>query len=230
MDDHTRYKAPDDAPTTQWDDAQRRLGNLAPAAPKWKPEKWAPEANAPAGADLVAGDADAVDALAGEFDDDAFLEEFRVKRLAELKGAQEKREAAGAVATITASEYVDRVTRASAERWVFCHLFGGRVRACDDVDDALGVIARGPAGAGAVFVRADAAAVSPGYPDAALPTLLAYHGGACVATLKGVAALAPAGGRRPTPASVAAALLGAAPGCLVEDPKAGSDGSDSGSE
>jgi hypothetical protein len=229
MDDRTYYTAPDDAPTTQWDDAQRRLGNLAPAEPRWKAAAWAPAGDAPTGAALVAGDADAVEELEGEFDDDAFLEEFRVKRLAELKDKAEKEHASSLVSTITAADYVSRVTRASADRWVVCHLYGDRVRACAEVDDALGVIASGPAGADTTFVRAEAASVSPGFPDAALPTLLAYRGGECVATLKGGAALAPRGGARPTPASVAAALLAAAPGCLAESRRTGS-GSDSGSE
>lgn len=31
--------------TTQWDDAQRKLGNLPPLPPEHKPEKFAPEAD-----------------------------------------------------------------------------------------------------------------------------------------------------------------------------------------
>lgn len=39
--------------TTQWDDAQRKLGNLPPLPPEEKPEKYAPERE-PTTADRVA--------------------------------------------------------------------------------------------------------------------------------------------------------------------------------
>ena len=75
------------------------------------------------------------------------------------------------------------------------------------------------------FVRVPADDVTPGIPDAALPTLLAYSGGACVAKLTGAAAL---GGVRATAEGMAAALARAAPGCLAggRQPRGGS-GSDS---
>ena len=39
---HTVYKGPE-GETTQWEDIHRRLGNLPPKAPVWKPEKYTAE-------------------------------------------------------------------------------------------------------------------------------------------------------------------------------------------
>lgn len=38
---HTVYKGPE-GETTQWEDIQRRLGNLGPKAPVWMPEAYKP--------------------------------------------------------------------------------------------------------------------------------------------------------------------------------------------
>jgi hypothetical protein len=75
-DNHTTYTRIEGT-TTQWEDIQRKRGNLAPAEAVWKPDAWAPEAALPTGAALLDGDADAVSDLEGEFDDDRFLEEYR---------------------------------------------------------------------------------------------------------------------------------------------------------
>ena len=73
---HTTYKRAE-GESTQWEDAQRRLGNMAPAEEVWKPEAWAPTAARPAGAALIDGGRDELSDLEGEFDDDRFLEEYR---------------------------------------------------------------------------------------------------------------------------------------------------------
>ena len=114
-----------------------------------------------------------------------------------------------------------------------CHLFREGVGECADVDGALAeVAARAASGKDTTtpppsFVRAPADDVTPGYPDAALPTLLVYHDGACVASLKGRADVAAPGGGRPTPASVLAALQRAAPGLLSVGGGGRGGGSDS---
>ena len=259
-DNHTVYERPE-GQTTQWEDIQRKMGNMAPAEKVWKPATWSAKQELPKGlAALVGtgGDADAVGDLEGEFDDDRFLEEYRLKRLAELRDREEAgREAAalgkrGVVATISKEEYVPRVTRASAgvdpdgafafapaaaaaaaasgeddeegdedggpslagpkptgpARWIVCHMFREGAAGCDDVDDALRQLADSPAAAAPAaaplapssssssssssrqfprvsFVRIRADDVAPGYPASALPTLLVYYGGECVASLKG---------------------------------------------
>jgi len=220
---HTTYTAPPDAPSTQWDDHHRKLGNLPPVEKAAPPPARAPAPDAPRGAALLDGAASDVSDLEDEFGDDAFLEEYRAARLAELRAAAARAESA-AVDTIAKADYLPRVTHASrGGRWVVCHLFRDGVGACADVDAALGEVARSARAAGSAaaapapalcIVRAPADDITPGYPDAGLPTLLVYHDGACVASIKGVAAVAAPGGGRPSPASVLAALTGAAPAGL----------------
>lgn len=257
-DNHTVYERPE-GQTTQWEDIQRKMGNMAPAEKVWKPAAWSAKQELPRGlAALVGGGnggADAVDDLEGEFDDDRFLEEYRLKRLAELREKEEAGKAAalggkrGVVATISKEEYVAKVTRASAgvdpdadafafapsgenannddeeddddngplsvagpkptgpPRWVVCHMFREGAAGCDDVDEALQQLADSPAATAPAapstsssscssssrrrqfprvsFVRVRADDVAPGYPASALPTLLVYFGGECVASLKG---------------------------------------------
>ncbi len=74
---NTVYRGDPDA-TTEWDDIQRKMGNLPPKAPAWKPEEFVPEAE-------VAKDKEWIDAkdeaelsdLEDEFADDRALEEYR---------------------------------------------------------------------------------------------------------------------------------------------------------
>lgn len=231
---HATYTAPHDAPSTQWDDIQRKHGNLPPAPPRATPAPWAPAPDAPRGAALLDGGASDVSDLEDEFQDDAFLEEYRAKRVAELRAAADAAARGDAVSTITAADYIVHVTHASRQgAWVVCHLFREGVGECADVDGALAeVAARAASGKDTTtpppsFVRAPADDVTPGYPDAALPTLLVYHDGACVASLKGRADVAAPGGGRPTPASVLAALQRAAPGLLSVGGGGRGGGSDS---
>jgi hypothetical protein len=306
-DNRTVYERPE-GQTTQWEDIQRKMGNMAPAEKVWKPAAWEAKRELPRGLTALigggsgkSGDADALGDLEGEFDDDRFLEEYRLKRLAELREKEEKASSQGkrgVVATISKEEYVAKVTRASAgvdpdnafvsatneeeeddededagpssslgpkptspPRWIVCHMFREGVTSCDDVDDALRQLADSPAASAPAattststsssstststkpfprvsFVRIRADDVAPGYPASALPTLLVYFGGECVASLKGKDAFSGVGigggsskkdedekrssysktprdaGRLSTSA-VVSALEGAAPGILM---------------
>lgn len=74
---HTVYKGPE-GETTQWDDIQRKLGNLPPKEPVWKPEAYAPDKEEEKGEAQIKGkDADELSDLEDEFVDDTFLEEYR---------------------------------------------------------------------------------------------------------------------------------------------------------
>jgi hypothetical protein len=74
---HTTYKGPE-GETTQWEDIQRKLGNLPEKAPVWKPEAWKPGAEAPKGEALMRDkDAEELSDLEDEFGDNRFLEEYR---------------------------------------------------------------------------------------------------------------------------------------------------------
>ena len=74
---HTVYKG-DPRDTTQWDDIQRRLGNLPPKAPVWKPEKYTAEVEEVKDRAWVDSKAaEELSDLEDEFADDRFMEEYR---------------------------------------------------------------------------------------------------------------------------------------------------------
>lgn len=74
---HTVYKGPE-GETTQWDDIQRKLGNLAPLEPVEKPENFAPEQEVVKdNAFLDDRDEEELDHLEDAFADDRELEKYR---------------------------------------------------------------------------------------------------------------------------------------------------------
>lgn len=74
---HTVYKGPE-GETTQWEDLQRKFGNLPAKAPVWKPQGYAPQAERrPDRAWLDGKDEAELEELDDEFRDDAFLEQYR---------------------------------------------------------------------------------------------------------------------------------------------------------
>ena len=79
---HTVYTG-QEGETTEWEDLQRKHGNLPPKEPAWKPEAYAPNADddgAPAKKDEAWVDAkreDELSDLEDELADDRFLEQYR---------------------------------------------------------------------------------------------------------------------------------------------------------
>ena len=74
---HTTYKGPE-GQTTQWDDIQVKLGNIAPRSPKHKPPKYEGEKQVVKDADWVcAQDADNLSEHEDDFADDRALENVR---------------------------------------------------------------------------------------------------------------------------------------------------------
>lgn len=74
---HNVYKAPD-GETTQWDDIQRKMGNLPAKEPVVKADSWKAEPDTTK--DKAWIDSHAADELGeaeDEFDDDRFLEQYR---------------------------------------------------------------------------------------------------------------------------------------------------------
>ncbi|GBF98180.1 hypothetical protein Rsub_10680 [Raphidocelis subcapitata] len=199
---HTVYKGPE-GETTQWEDIQRRLGNLPERPPAWKPEAWRPEAGAPRGEARVKGkDADELSDLEDEFTDDRFLEEYRQRRIREMRDAA-ARPRFGTLDEIGGSDFVTRVTEASRDHWVVCLLYKSGHAGCGVLEQCLQELARKHPGTR--FLKIVSTSCIPNYPDANLPTLLIYHGGACK---RNVVGLAPFGGARATPEQVALALVG----------------------
>ena len=76
-DDHTVYKGPEGR-TTQWEDIQRKMGNLPPKEPPSKPDPWTPDkGDARDAAWLDSRDDKELEDLEDEFEDDRFLEQYR---------------------------------------------------------------------------------------------------------------------------------------------------------
>ena len=74
---HSTYKGPE-GQTTQWDDIQRKMGNLPAKEPVKAADPFMPERAETKNKEWV--DSKAVDELAeldDEFDDDRFLEQYR---------------------------------------------------------------------------------------------------------------------------------------------------------
>ena len=76
-DDHTIYKGPEGR-TTQWQDIQRKMGNLPPKEPPSKPDPWTPDKGDARDAGwLDSRDEKELEDLEEEFEDDRFLEQYR---------------------------------------------------------------------------------------------------------------------------------------------------------
>ena len=74
---HTTYKGPE-GQTTQWEDIQVKLGNMAPKAPKHKAPKWEGEQEMRKDtAWLAQRDEDELSEHEDAFDDDREMEELR---------------------------------------------------------------------------------------------------------------------------------------------------------
>ena len=77
---HSVYKAPD-GETTQWDDIQRKMGNLPAKEPVKKADPWEPEQNQGKNKEWIDGRAaEDLEEAEDEFDDDRFLEQYRLDR------------------------------------------------------------------------------------------------------------------------------------------------------
>lgn len=211
---HTIYKGPE-GETTQWEDIQRRLGNLPPAPPKWKPPAYTPEAEQVRDKEWVAsaaGEVELREDAEDAFDDDRFLEEYRQKRIRELQEAA-ARPRFGTVELIRGSEFVEKVTNAGPDVWVVLHLFKDGHQGCGLLQQCLDELAaKYPS---TKFLRIVSTDAIPHYPDANLPTLLLYHDTHCLKHAVGLSHFG--GAKRITPEQVALVLNTWGPLCLTPD-------------
>uniref|UniRef100_A0A0E0K1S0 Phosducin domain-containing protein n=1 Tax=Oryza punctata TaxID=4537 RepID=A0A0E0K1S0_ORYPU len=122
---HFVYKDVEGA-STEWDDIQRRLGNLPPKPEPFKPPAYAPKVDAdeqPKSKEwLDAREPDELEDLEDELDDDRFLEQYRRMRLAELREAA-KAAKFGSIVPITGSDFVREVSQAPSDVWVVVFLY-----------------------------------------------------------------------------------------------------------
>ena len=212
MEYHTIYKGSEEE-SSQWDDVQRKLGNLPPKDAVWKPEAYTPEEETKRDESfLESKDIDELQELDDDFADDRFLEDYRRRRIEELqRGSALPR--FGSLESIRGDEFVAQVTNAGDGIWVVCHLCKDSVGDCGILNTCLGDLAqRFPA---TKFLKIVSTDCIPGYPDENLPTMLLYRDTKCVATLVGLGEF---GGRRGTsPDLVALTLNRYGPVCGVAD-------------
>ncbi|XP_052197550.1 uncharacterized protein LOC127804670 [Diospyros lotus] len=216
---HFVYKDVEGA-STQWDDIQRKLGNLPAKPPAFKPPAFTPAEDH----DSVPKDKDWIDSKTEDqledleddpdLDDDRFLHEYRKKRLAEMREAAKVRRY-GSVIPISGSDFVREVSQAPPDVWVVVILFKDGYPECGILLQCLEELAtRYPA---TKFVKIISTDCIPNYPDRNLPTLLVYNNGAVKANYVGLHSF----GRRCTPEGVAFVLCQSDP--VLNDGQAGSE-------
>ncbi|XP_062020757.1 uncharacterized protein LOC133737163 [Rosa rugosa] len=134
---HYIYKDLDGA-STQWNDNQAKLGNLPPKKPAFKPPPFTPaddEASLPKDKswtdDKTQQDLEDDPDLGDDpdLDDDLFLEEYRRKRLFELREAAEVA-SFGSVVPISGSDFVREVSQAPLDVWVVVILYKEGIAEC----------------------------------------------------------------------------------------------------
>jgi len=192
----TVYTQPLGAPreTTEWGDAQRRLGNYAPLEPEPPRPAWQPAA-------------DALVSAAAREEEAAELEALRQRRLSALRAAAQRPRHGALLFLPDAAAYTREVTAASLRCDVVLLVTRSGHAGCDAAQAALATIARRSSALKCLVCDA-AAAVSGGrLPDSALPQLLLYRRGEVVLQHAGTAWAGPSH-RHLTPEVLAAALDG----------------------
>lgn len=204
---HYRYET-HEKEDTEWDAIHRKLGNL-PQKPKKKPPapfdpKTEPEKNQDW---LAEQQEDDLEDLEDDFDDDRFLEEYRKKRIEELKNKRTNLEF-GALTQINGPQFIPQVTDASESVWVIVFMFQPQNTKCMQLESCLEELASDFTGT--KFVKILSEDCIPGYPHQHLPTVLVYHNRSCKKTLTGLELY---GSGRITPEAVAEVLNAIGPIC-----------------
>ncbi|KAG6424795.1 hypothetical protein SASPL_115215 [Salvia splendens] len=194
--------------STQWDDIQRKLGNLPEKPPVFQPPSFSPaedEDSKPKDRTWIDGKTEEeLEDLEDDLDDDRFLEEYRKKRLVEMREAS-KVAKFGSVIPISGSDFVREVSQAPQDVWVVVLLYKDGFPECRVLLQCLEDLAkRYPA---TKFVKIISTECIPNYPDRNLPTILVYNNSAVKATHVGIHSF----GRRCTSESVALVLCQADP-------------------
>ncbi|KAI3813095.1 hypothetical protein L1987_17811 [Smallanthus sonchifolius] len=189
--------------STQWDDIQRKLGNLPPKPPAFKPDPFTPaedENSKPKDKNWIDHKTEEqLEDLEDDLDDDRFLQEYRRKRLAEMKKIV-KIAKFGSIIPISGSDFVREVSQAPRDVWVVVTLYKDGYPECGVLMQCLEELATMyPA---TKFVKIISTDCIPNYPDRNLPTLLVYNNGAVKANYVGLHTF----GRRCTPEGVAMIL------------------------
>ncbi|GJU03798.1 phosducin-like protein 3 [Tanacetum coccineum] len=199
---HFVYKDAEGA-STQWDDIQRKLGNLPPKAPVFKPDPFTPaedEDSRPKDKNWIDHKTEEeLEDLEDDLDDDRFLQEYRRKRLAEMKQVV-KIAKFGSIIPISGSDFVREVSQAPSDVWVVVILYKDGYPECGVLMQCMEELAA--MYSATKFVKIISTDCIPNYPDQNLPTVLVYNNGAVKANYTGLHTF----GRRCTPEGVALIL------------------------
>ncbi|KAL7609123.1 uncharacterized protein LOC111893525 [Lactuca sativa] len=199
---HFVYKDVEGA-STQWDDIQRKLGNLPPKPPAFKPDPFTPaedEDSKPKDKNWIDNKTEEeLEDLEDDLDDDRFLEEYRRKRLAEMKQIV-KVAKFGSIIPISGSDFIREVSQAPSDVWVVVLLYKDGYPECGVLMQCLEELAT--MYSATKFVKIISTDCIPNYPDRNLPTLLVYNNSAVKANYVGLHTF----GRRCTPEGVAMIL------------------------
>ncbi|XP_072301347.1 phosducin-like protein 3 [Eucyclogobius newberryi] len=166
---------------TEWNDILRKKGILPPKEdPKKQEEEEEEEALALQQQSIVktyeSMTLEELEENEDEFgeDDEAAMEMYRQKRLAEWKASQLKTKFVE-VGEISAQDYVKEVNEAGEGIWVILHLYKPGIPLCTLINQHLSVLARKfPE---TKFLKSISSTCIPNYPDHNLPTIFVYHEG-----------------------------------------------------
>ncbi|EDW72896.1 uncharacterized protein Dwil_GK17253 [Drosophila willistoni] len=107
-------------------------------------------------------------------EDEAVLEEYRRRRIAEMRATAEKARF-GSIREISGQEYVNEVTKAGEGIWVVLHLYANGVPLCALIHHHMQQLAaKFPQ---TKFLRSIATTCIPNFPEKNLPTIFIYHEG-----------------------------------------------------
>lgn len=116
---------------------------------------------------------DELDELEDE-EDERVLQEYRSKRIAEMKAAAEKAKY-GDVREISAEDYVEQVNKAGEGVYVVLHLYKQGIPLCALINQHINTLAvKFPA---TKFLKSISTTCIPNYPDKNLPTVFVYFEG-----------------------------------------------------
>lgn len=161
---------------TEWNDILRQQGVLPPRpkSPTEELERAMEEAVERAHANRLEGRSlEELDELDEEgLEDEAFLQSYREKRIAELK-QQASRERWGYVVNINRKEYTEEITEASADCFVIVHIASSNSMQSRVLQALLSKTA--PRFRDVKFVEIQSTQINERFPTDQTPTVLIYH-------------------------------------------------------
>lgn len=175
---------------TEWNDILRRKG-IIPAKKKEQEvtedqivnllENTIDEKTGRVSNNLEEKTLDELDELEDE-EDERILEEYRQKRIAEMKELANKSKY-GEVREISAEDYVQEINKAEEDVWVILHLYKSGIPLCTLINQYLASLARKfPT---TKFLKSISTTCIPNWPDSNLPTIFIYQNGNMVKQIIG---------------------------------------------